>query len=71
MSLGHIPFLIHLDQYDTGSPFTAKTPSTYLGRLYMMFRGGFIRIFDDSFRSAFVRSGTDVGTGGPGNHSPL
>jgi len=42
-------------------PLQLITASTLLGRLSTRFRSVFMGIFDYSSRSAFVRSGTDVG----------
>ena len=64
MNFNCIPVLVHRVQYWVGPPFEAITASTLLGRLSTRFRSVSMGMFDHSSRSAFVRSGTDVGREG-------
>ena len=61
MNFNRIPVLVRRVQYWVGRPFGAITASTLLGRLSTRFRSVSMGMCDQSFRSAFVSSGTDVG----------
>lgn len=61
MELRAIPLLTLWLQYDVGPPFAPITTSSLLGRLSTRLRGVLMGLFDNSFKSALVRSHTDVG----------
>ena len=61
MNFNGMPVLVNRVQYWVGPPFAAMTASTLLGRLSTRFRSVSMGMFGRSSRSAFVKSGTDVG----------